>query len=201
MNEEQDNIKVSAAEDERLIRAFHEGEKYAFDHLVVKHKNRLFGLCYWLTGNYEEADDCAQDAFVKAYRALGKFRFESSFSTWLYRIAVNTCKNRVASSSFRHAGAALRIGGSDSNNCGLAREITDSAPSQAKVIDRKEKSELIQAAIARLPEEQKTVVVLRDVEGLLYDEIARITGYNPGTVRSRLARARQTLKEQLKGLI
>ena len=84
-------------EDALLVRAFNSGEKPAFDKLVLKYKDKVFNICYRFLNDYEEANDCAQETFVKIYRSLKNFRFESSFSTWLYRIAVNTCKNKITS--------------------------------------------------------------------------------------------------------
>ena len=87
--------------DAALIRAFQKGDRAAFDKLVLRHKDELFSLIYWFLGDYEEANDCAQDVFIKVYKGLGRFRFESAFSTWLYRVAVNTCKNWTKSSAYR----------------------------------------------------------------------------------------------------
>ena len=100
-----DRVKESEGlpgEDVLLVRAFQERDRTAFDKLVMKHKNRVFNLCYWYLGDYQEADDCAQEAFIKVYQSLKKFRFESAFTTWLFRIAVNTCKNTIKSAAFRH---------------------------------------------------------------------------------------------------
>ena len=95
--------KPAPAPDEgsALVKAFQAGKKAAFDDLVIRHKDRLFNLCYWFLGDYHEANDSAQETFIKAYRSLKRFRCESAFSTWLYRIAVNTCKNRFKSSEYR----------------------------------------------------------------------------------------------------
>ena len=84
-----------------LVKSFHEGNERSFDELVLRYQDMVFRVCYRFIGNYEEANDCAQDTFVKVYKALGSFRFSSSFSTWLYRIAVNTCKNTLSSTRFR----------------------------------------------------------------------------------------------------
>ncbi|MFA6356867.1 MAG: sigma-70 family RNA polymerase sigma factor [Candidatus Omnitrophota bacterium] len=165
-------------------------ESINFDELVLEHKDKVFNLCYRFLGNYEEADDCAQETFVKVYRSLKDFRRESSVSTWIYRIAVNTCKNRVASAQYRR-----------SRNMVQLDEIGDEKLSPAKEADRSEKGELIQEAIDSLPHDQKSVVILRDVEGLSYEDIAAATGLNLGTMKSKLSRARQELREKLKGLV
>jgi RNA polymerase sigma-70 factor (ECF subfamily) len=202
MNE---NIKKPAGEpreDAALIRAFHEGDKAAFDRLVLKHKDRLFNLCYRLLGDYEEANDSAQETFIKVYRSLKKFRFESAFSTWLYRIAVNTCKNRLKSSAFRQKRKMVPLDnpvlGSRSQP---SREIQDESRSPAIELEKKERMRAIQEAINALAPEQKEVVTLRDIEGFSYEEVAEITGFNLGTVKSRLARARQDLRKKLRSVI
>jgi len=190
--------------DEVLVKAFIAGSnaEHAFDRLVIKHKDRIFNLCYRFIGIYEEADDCAQETFLKAYRSLKNFRFDSSFSTWLYRIAVNTCKNRVTSAEYRSKKKMVRldepINGGE-GDCKL--EIKDESLSPVAAVEREEKAKLIQEAIDSLPEDQKKVVILKDIEQLSYEEIARVTGFNLGTVKSRLSRARQALCEKLRRLV
>lgn len=190
-------------EDTLLIRAFNSGETSAFDKLVLKYRNKVFNICYRFLADYEEANDCAQETFVKIYRSLNNFRFESSFSTWLYRIALNTCKNKVVSLEYRFSRRMVRLdsqaGDYEEKSCPL--EIGSETLSPEAEIDRKEKSVIIEQAIYSLPQDQKTVVVLRDIESFSYEEIARITGFNLGTVKSKLARARQALRERLRGLI
>lgn len=188
--------------DVELIRSFQSGEKAAFDQLVIRHKDRIFNLCYRMLGDYIEANDYAQETFIKAFKSLKKFRFESSFSTWLYRIAVNTCKNRLRSLEKRYQGKMISIetpNFSGENNPAL--EIRDDSPSPATRLERKEKSALIQTAINSLPAEQKMVIILRDIEGRSYEEIAEATGLALGTVKSRLARGRTELKTKLRKIL
>ena len=188
--------------DLELVKAFQEGRKESFDELVVRHQDRVFNICFRMLGNYEDANDCAQDTFIRVYRSLARFRRQSSFSTWLYRIAVNTCKNRLSSSAFRRERSVLRINGSkDGDGDERSMEIGDSTHTPNGAFERREREALIQDAIQSLPDKQRTVVVLRDVEGLSYEEIAEITGMNLGTVKSRIARARERLKHLLKGKI
>jgi len=101
MNWGDEKAVTSSGEDALLIEAFQRGDKKAFDELVIRHKDRIFNLCYRFLGDYEEANDSAQEAFVKAYGSLNTFRLESAFSTWLYRIAVNACKNKLGSAAYR----------------------------------------------------------------------------------------------------
>ncbi|MDP8215135.1 MAG: sigma-70 family RNA polymerase sigma factor [Candidatus Euphemobacter frigidus] len=201
MNEEVIEGAERARKDTDLVRAFLAGDKVAFDRLVLKYQNRVFNTCYRLLGNYEEANDSAQDIFVKVFRSLKRFRFESSFSTWIYRIAVNTCRNKLRSLQYRYRRKMIRIDEQkDPEEESYAIEIGDESQSPVKELERKEKGILIQKAIDSLPEGQKTMIVLRDIEGLTYDEIATVTGLNPGTVRSKLARGRQKLRKYLRGI-
>ncbi|MDB5106690.1 MAG: polymerase, sigma-24 subunit, subfamily, partial [Fibrobacteres bacterium] len=179
-------------EDFEWVLVFKAGREEGFNRLVLKHKDRIFGLCLrLLAGDRFEAEDAAQETFVKVYHALRDFRMESKFSSWLYRIAVNTCKNRVVSRSYQES----------RNHRDLEAAETDGAPSSPspdQVLEAKGRGERIEEAIGRLPEEQRVLVVLRDVEGRSYEEIAETTGLNPGTVKSRLNRGRRQLQEWLR---
>ncbi len=189
----------SSDQDAALVRAIQAGDMAAFDQLVLKHKDKLFNMVYWFLGDYQEASDCAQDTFIKVFKSLKKFRFESSFSTWFYRIAINTCKNKLKSSAYRWKKKTVSLENPESSKDGeLFFEIKDDSPSPVNELEKKERLSLIQKAINALPEEQNRVIVLRDIQGLSYQEIADITGLNLGTVKSRLARARLTLKARLK---
>ena len=202
MNEDIRKPVGRPAQDAALIRAFQEGNKAAFDKLVLNHKDRLFNLCYRLLGDYEEANDSAQETFIKVYRGLKKFRFESGFSTWLYRIAVNTCKNKLKSSAYRRKSKMVPLDNPVlANRSQPSREIQDESTSPAMELEKKERMRVIQEAIDALSPEQKQVVTLRDIEGFSYEEVAEITGFNLGTVKSRIARARQDLRKKLRSVI
>lgn len=178
------------------------GDREAFDRLVLHFKDRVFNLSYRMLGDYEEASDCAQETFVKVYRSLKDFRFEASFATWLYTIAANTCRNRLKSLEFRTRKQMVRIDPTETaDDPRTGVELADPAPSALDRLARHEQEIAVQQAIATLTEDQRTVVILRDIEGLSYEEIATITGYTLGTVKSKLARARQRLCEKLKGVI
>jgi len=199
MNEEFDNIKSQDQKDDySLIKAFQNGENAAFDVLVLRYKDRVFNLCIRFLGDYHEAEDIAQDVFIKAYNSLKRFRFESSFFTWLYRIAVNSCKNRVKSLEFRFKKSDVRIDTSDEALKGFEREnMTDRPGSPASELENKEMMNILQKAINSLPSDQKSVVILRDMQGMSYQEITDITGFKLGTLKSRLSRARSSLREKL----
>jgi RNA polymerase sigma-70 factor (ECF subfamily) len=202
MDEQRDGSNTRFQEDASLVKAFLAEDKNAFDRLVLKYKDKVLNLCYRILGDYEEASDCAQETFVKVYRSLKSFRFESSFSTWLYRIAVNTCKNKLTSLQYRYSRMMVRLdepGNPEQDSHSI--EIGNDSLSPVTELERKEKGRFIQEAIDSLPKEQKTVIVLRDIEGMSYEDIAKITGFNLGTVKSKLARARQVLREKLRGLI
>ena len=201
MKEKKKIFQNQASKDVELIQAFQAGKKAAFDELVLSHKDKVFNLCYCFIGDYQDANDLAQDVFFKAFKALKNFRFEAEFSTWIYRIAVNTCKNRLKSFQYRLKKKFVHLNNTAAakNNPGIEMEDESSSPEIELGI--KEKSKLIQAAINSLPAEKKAVVVLRDIEGLSYKEISSVTGFNLGTVKSKLARARQDLREKLKGEI
>jgi RNA polymerase sigma-70 factor (ECF subfamily) len=201
MDEELKNAP-SPREDAVLIRAFQGGDKAAFDGLVLRHQHTLFNLCYRFLGDYQEANDSAQEAFIKVYRSLKRFRFESAFSTWLHRIAVNTCRNRLKSGEYRRKRETVSLddpASPDHRSPGM--RIRDESGSPAMALENKERMRLIQEAINALPPEQKEVVALRDIEGFSYEEIVEITGVNPGTVKSRLARARLELRKRLRSVI
>jgi RNA polymerase sigma-70 factor (ECF subfamily) len=187
----------------RLAKAFLEDDKNAFDELILLRKKMVFNLCYRFLGNYEDADDCAQEVFLKVYRSLKKFRFESNFSTWLYRITVNTCKNKLNSLDYRLRFKKMRINNSRPKEEDVPQgvEVGDERYSPESSLKRKEISQLIQEAVNSLPTPHKMVVVLRDMEGRSYEEIVDITGYKLGTVKSKLSRARQELRERLRGRV
>ena len=184
--------------DAAFVRAVQAGDMAAFDHLVLKHKDKLFNMVYWFLGDYQEANDCAQEIFIKVFKAIKKFRFESAFSTWLYRIAINTCKNKLKSSMYRWKKRTVSLENPESSEQGnRSYEIQNDFPSPANELEKKERLMMIQKAIDALPQEQNRVIVLRDIQGMSYQEIVNVTGLNLGTVKSRLARARMALRKNL----
>jgi RNA polymerase sigma-70 factor, ECF subfamily len=188
--------------DGALVQAATSGDLPAFDDLVRRHKDRVFNLCFWFLSDYQEADDMAQEVFIKAFRSLKSFRFEAKFSTWLYRVAVNTCKNRVNSLEYRLKKWTDRLDTGDMPPGDAADEDHSRQTfSPQEHLEQKERMQQIQKAVNGLSGDKKTVVLLRDIEGLAYDEIARITGLAIGTVKSKIARARMELQLQLKDMI
>ena len=176
-----------AADDPDLLDRLRRGDPAAFEALVIAHQHRVFGVALRMLGNRAEAEEIAQETFLRAHGALAEFRGEAKLSTWLYAIASRLCLNRLATSERRMTRAD--------------EETLLHLPSgHANPVDELERSELeaaLHRAIAELPEERRIVVVLRDLEGLSYEEIAETLGLELGTVRSRLHRARMELKDKL----
>jgi len=190
---------VEAMQDAELVKAFIGGSVSVFDQLVIRHKDRVFSVCYLFLGDHSEAGDCAQETFIKVFRSLKKFRFESAFSTWIYRIAVNTCKNRLKSSEYRKKKKTLSLTSPEGKSENpVAGGLADQRLSPAEELENRQRHKRILEAIDSLSHDHKSVVILRDMEGLSYEEITRITGFGMGTVKSRLARARTALRDLLR---
>jgi RNA polymerase sigma-70 factor (ECF subfamily) len=160
----------------------------------------VYTMCSYLLGDADEAADQAQETFVKVYRSLKTFRFESSFSTWLYTIALNTCRNRLKSLSYRLRRKTVSL--DDTDETGRAvMQIADESCRPSGELEKKELMNHVRQAIAGLSVDHRTVIVLCDIKGLTYEEICRITGRDMGTVKSRISRARNELKARLKGYL
>jgi len=185
--------------DVELVARFQEGDDTAFEWLVRRHQDAVFRTCLRFLGDYEEAVDCAQDVFVRVYKALRGFRREARFSTWLYRVAVNTCKNRASSLQFRTRRRMFSLDAARDPD-GRTVEVKNGRSSPQREYEKKEERETLERAIRGLPEDQRAVVILRDIENLPYGEIARVTGLAQGTVKSKLFRARKRLAEELREL-
>ena len=190
----------STENDYDLVHAFIRGDHSAFEKIVLKYQDRVYNLCYRFLGDIQEAEDSAQEVFIKVYKALKGFRQKSSFYTWLYRIVINTCKNRIKSLEYRRSKSRVSIDDDqEKKNYGISG-IIDKQNLPEINLEKKEKIQRIQEAINSLPPDQKTMVILRDIEGLSYDEIANITKNRLGTVKSKLSRARLGLRNRLEGI-
>jgi RNA polymerase sigma-70 factor (ECF subfamily) len=156
-----------------------------------------------MLGNGEDSDDCAQEAFVKVYKALKHFKFEAKFSTWLYRITVNTCKNKLSSAEYRHRRGQVTIEkyppDDEANQHSV--EIADERNAPERAYEEKITRETIVQAVQSLSKDHKILIVLADLEGYSYEAMTQITGLGMGTLKSRLARARQQLRKKLEGVI
>ena len=184
--------------DLELVRRAQRNERGAFDLLVLKYQHKVVKLVARLLRDPTEAEDVAQEAFVKAYRALGSFRGDSAFYTWLYRIAVNTARNAIASRQRRPLDYEAELSESEQSN--LASRLRHTDTPEATVLSE-EIRQTVNEAIEQLPEDLRTAIVLREVEGLSYDEIAAAMDCPVGTVRSRIFRAREAIDRALKPLL
>lgn len=194
----------SAAEvndDRTLVEKTREGDRIAFDRLVIKYRDRIVGLCARLLCNPTEGEDAAQETFLKVYRNLDRFRGDAEFFTWLYRIALNTCRNRQRSWWSRFRRMAVRLDEPiQTENGPRPRELGDTRMIPTKDLRRRRLGAAIREGLRGLAAKHRELVVLRDIQGLSYEEIERLTGLPAGTVKSRLSRAREALQQKLKGV-
>lgn len=184
-----------ANEEQRLIEAGQRGDVEAFNQLVRLYESRVYNLCYRMLGDADAAADVAQDTFISAYRNLHRFR-GGVFRSWLLRIATNACYDALRARKRRPAVSldAAQEGDDD----GPAFDIPDPSESPDDAALRRELAAAIQRGIDQLPDDQRVVVILSDVQGLAYEEIAAVTNTNLGTVKSRLSRARARLRDILR---
>ena len=179
-----------------LVRRVQRGDKGAFDVLVLKYQHKLVKLVTRYVRNPAEAEDIAQEAFIKAYRALPQFRGDSAFYTWLYRIAINTAKNAVVSRDRSPVDYDLDRSSID-ESYDMQGRLKDSETPEGLVLTD-EIRQTVNAAIEQLPEDLRTAIVLRELEGLSYEQIASTMGCPVGTVRSRIFRAREAIDQRLR---
>jgi RNA polymerase sigma-70 factor (ECF subfamily) len=185
--------------DQQLVERVQRGDKAAFDLLVTKYQRKIFRLLSRLIRDPGEVEDVAQEAFIKAYRALPNFRGDSAFYTWLYRIAINTAKNWLVSQG-RRAPTATDTDIEDAETFDDGEHLRDLNTPDAMLLSR-QVADAVNRAIERLPEDLRTAVVLRELEGLSYEEIAETMNCPIGTVRSRIFRAREAIAEELRPVL
>lgn len=187
------------SEDSALVDRCLAGDDAAFDALVQKYQDMVFNLSYRLLRDYEEADDLSQEVFIQVYRKLGSFRRAASLRTWIYRIVFNRAKNRQRWWKRRLLEmTAMSLDDVERNpSVAVDVRIRPAPVGPDRALEEKEVSEILLEAIEKLPFSHRTIVLLKDVEGLSYDEIAATLELPLGTVKSRLARARQALRKQL----
>ena len=198
----QSPVSNQVTDEAALIKQAQRGELGAFDQLVLRHQQQVFAVALRMLGNHSEAQEVAQDAFVRAFRGLGGFRRDAKLSTWLVSITMNLCRNR------RRWWARQRlfiVGSVDSalqtEEGAVEFDVADPSPGPAHAAQQQERSQQIHQALQRLDEAHRSVVVLRDLEGCSYEEIAQMVGCQIGTVKSRLSRARLQLRALLKGTL
>ena len=190
--------KAAGDTDKQLVAKVQNGDKRAFDLLVIKYQHRIFAIISRYVKDSAEVHDVAQEAFIKAYRAIGNFRGDSAFYTWIYRIAINTAKNYLVSRGRRPPASDVDM--DDAEFYAGSDMLRDNAsPEQQMMRDQLET--VVFKAIQSLPEDLRTAVSLREMEGLSYEEIAEVMSCPVGTVRSRIFRAREHIDKHMAPLV
>lgn len=184
--------------DKELVKRVQKGDKGAFDVLVLKYEHKIVNLVMRYVRDPETALDITQEAFIKAYRALPRFRGDSAFYTWLYRIAVNTAKNHLAAQRRRPTDIELDL--QDPEQYGLHAKLKETDTPEAVSLSH-ELQDTLERAIAALPEDLRTAIILRELDGMSYEEIAQTMDCPVGTVRSRIFRARDAISKKVGSLI
>ena len=184
--------------DQALVRRVQAGEQGAFDLLVRKYQHKLTSVISRYVGDWSECQDVAQESFVRAYRAIGNFRGDSAFYTWLYKIAINTAKNWLVSQGRRPPTEDVQV--EDAEHLDAAVRLKDGSTPERELL-RQEIERTVTRAVDALPDELRQAITLREVDGLSYEEIAETMNCPIGTVRSRIFRAREAIDEQLRPLL
>ncbi len=181
--------------DKQLVAKVQKGDSRAFDLLVMKYQHKIMGLISRYVHDADEVQDVAQEAFIKAYRALPRFRGDSAFYTWLYRIAINTAKNHLVSRSRRPPGSDVEVEDAEHFEAGGA--LRDIETPETALFGAELKA-VIEGAIAELPDDLRAAVTLREFDGLSYEDIAEVMDCPVGTVRSRIFRAREAIDAKVR---
>jgi RNA polymerase sigma-70 factor (ECF subfamily) len=185
-------VKPVEETDQQLVERVKRGDKRAYELLVLKYQHKIIGLVGRYLRDQDEVLDVTQEAFIKAYKALPRFRGDSAFYTWLFRIAINTAKNHLVSRSRRPPDVDIDVDDGDY----LDPTLSDIASPEAKLVSA-ELEQVVYKAIEDLPEELKVAVTLREFEGLSYEDIAQVMECPVGTVRSRIFRAREAIEKKI----
>ena len=177
--------------DEReLIARLQKRDEAAFEELIRQYEKKVYTLCFRMCGNSEDAEEAAQDAFLALWRGIGRFRQESSLSTWIYRLATNACIDTLRRRKKQSGSVSL-------DDEDLFVDAVDTSPQPQETVEHREAQKLLQEGLSALPEEYRKVLILREIEGLSYTEIAEVLEISEGTVKSRLSRARLALRTVL----
>ena len=184
--------------DNELVKRVQRGDSAAFDLLVRKYQHRIAALIGRYVADWSECQDVAQETFIRAYRAIGNFRGDAQFYTWLHRIAVNTAKNHLVAMGRRPPGADIDVADAEQFDSGIRLRDNDTPEREMM---RRQMEQTVLRAVEGLPEELRAAISLREVEGLSYEEIAQRMDCPVGTVRSRIFRAREAIDQELKPLM
>lgn len=176
---------LASADDRALVSAFLAGRREAFDVIVVRHRRRVYQICYRFVGNHEDAADLAQDVFVRAFKGLRKFKGDASLGTWLYRVGVNACLNRLA------------VKRPEMQPIDAAPRVDSRAEDPLERVVRGERAAVVRAAISQLPPKQRATVMLRIYQELTHEEIASVLGSSVGAVKANFFHALGNLKRRL----
>jgi len=187
-------LKSEHESDQRLVVRSQQGDKRAFDVLVLKYQQRIASIVSRYLRDQDEVADVTQEAFIKAYRALANFRGDAQFYTWLYRIAINTAKNHLVAKSRRPPNTDKDINDGEFSENSVVLEAEDQPET---LLERDQLQSVILAAVDDLQEDLRTALMLREFDGLSYEEIAEIMACPVGTVRSRIFRARETIEKKM----
>ena len=186
---------MTREEEARLVREIRAGDGDAFETLVREHQTRVYNLALRMTGSEEDAQDIAQETFLKAWRTMGKYRGECSLGSWLYRIASNLSIDLLRKNKRQQREKIVSL--EDNGEDGRTLELPDLREEPQTILEREENRRAVWACLEKLPEEQRLILVLRDVNGLSYEEIGASMGLEMGTVKSRIFRAREKLANLL----
>ncbi len=188
MSKPSEPMMSDSISDADYVQKLQSGQTNAFEALIRRHEKTIFNLVYRMLGDYDEAAETSQEVFLSAYRAIGTFRGDANFSTWLYRIALNHASTRRKSLNLRHQ-----------RNVSIdnTEPMRDPQPGPAESLEKKEIRDTVQRALSTLSEDDAAVILLRDLQDIPYDEVALVLDVPVGTVKSRLHRARQALKSEL----
>lgn len=182
-------------DDKKLIKKAQKGDTEAFEKLIEKYQNVVYGIAYRYAQNSDDAADMAQEVFLKMFKNINTFKFKSKLSTWIYRVAANTCIDLAKKTGNDNNTYSIDDSSSDYGSRYL--EVADPSPEPVEVVLGGEIKDAVNTAISSLNEEYRTVIILRDIEGLSYDEISEIIDCSVGTVKSRISRGRKILRKIL----
>ena len=184
--------------DERtLIKKAQKGDVESFEEILYRYQSIIYNISYRFAGSSEDAEDMTQEVFIKIFRNINSFQFKSKLSTWIYRVTTNTCLDIVKRKKDNMTAFSLDDTLEDGEGKLLSSEIADSRPTPDKQAEQHEIKNAVNKAISQLPEDYRAVVILRDIHGLPYDDIAEIVDCSVGTVKSRISRGRRKLREIL----